>query len=302
MTYYYIHPFRPQYFFPKGFKEHAVFTNFFKPFSFLGNLSWWLFNNSAGYRLLFKKENIEAFIPEDNIRKVCGKTALMAFNIGTVGPEQKITALGYERNTYFFIKYAKTPLSISNVKNEYAVLNAVKSLNFVPSVESFHEVQNNVLLKTNVLHGHKLGALKANDSILERTIQISKIKYSFNHNTKNNLKSVFAHGDFCPWNMMLSDGEILVFDWEMGGNYPLGYDLFTYIFQTSFLLEPDIAVTEILSENNQIISSYFIYFKIFDWYPYLLAFAEIKIKLEQRKTRGGLLGHFNKLLVYAQDL
>jgi hypothetical protein len=303
MDYFYIHPFKPQYFFPKGFKEHTVFTGFFRPFSFLGSVSWWLFKNNAAYRQLFRKKNIGNFIPEENIRNICGKKALMAFNMGTLGPERKITALGFDQGNYFFIKYAQTPLAIANVKNEYAVLSAMKTQDFVPSVEDFREEQHSVLLKTNVLQGNRLGALKANNEILQCLIQISMVKINFNYYDRNDLKSVFAHGDFCPWNLMLSNGKILVFDWEMGGNYPLGYDLFTYIFMTGFLLFPKVATAEILSKNQPIIEAYFKHFKISDWHPYLLAFAEIKIHLDQRNGKTGLLERLNELLLlYGQDI
>ena len=39
----------------------------------------------------------------------------------------------------------------------------------------------------------------------------------------------------------------------MAGNYTLGYDLFTFIFQTKFLLEPQKIITDILNENEELI-------------------------------------------------
>ena len=80
MKYFYIHPFKPQYFFPKGFKKHAVFISFFKPYSLIGKISWALFRTFWIYRVLFGKKNIEAFIPEKAIRKIIGLEPIMAFN------------------------------------------------------------------------------------------------------------------------------------------------------------------------------------------------------------------------------
>ena len=42
----------------------------------------------------------------------------MAFNKGTFGPEQKITALGIDNNNEFFIKYGQTDIAIKNIMNE----------------------------------------------------------------------------------------------------------------------------------------------------------------------------------------
>ena len=62
-------------------------------------------------------------------------------------------------------------------------------------------------------------------------------------------------------------GNFLVFDWEMAGNYTLGYDLFTYIFQTCFLLEPDVPIKDTILKNNIAIENYFSRFNLKNWKP-----------------------------------
>ncbi len=47
-----------------------------------------------------------------------------------------------------------------------------------------------------------------------------------------------AHGDFTPWNMYVTDDKLHLYDWEMASNkYPLLFDAFHYIFQTSILVD-----------------------------------------------------------------
>lgn len=300
MKYFYIHPFKPQFFFPEAFKKHKVFLSFFEPYSLKGSVSWFLFRHFWLYRICFKKNNIEPFIPEEEIRKVVGFDALMAFNTGTPGPERKITALGLEKNSYFFIKFGNTHLAIENVTNEHKVLQQLSHLNFVPKVQGFYINQNSVILKTDVLTGERLGNVNINDSIFSCLIQLSKQKNVKNLEEDKSLITVFAHGDFCPWNMMEKDKKIMLFDWEMAGDYPLAYDLFTFIFQTQFLLAPEKSISLTLNESKKIIDKYFQHFNIYDWSNYLKEFCLIKIKLETKKGEKGMLSQYNALLNYGE--
>ena len=300
MKYYYIHPFKPQYFFPKGFKKHKVFISFLKPYTHIGKTSWVLFQTFRFYRMCFGKKNIETFIPEKEIRKIVGRKPLMAFNTGTPGPEQKITGLGWDDNNYFFIKYAQTPLAIKNVVNEHQILHQISGLDFVPKIQLFHQDEKQVLLKTDVLTGTRLGNVSLNKTILNCLYTLAKLSIAPENKTSSSLIVAFAHGDFCPWNMMEQNGQILLFDWEMGGNYPLGYDVFTFLFQTKFLLEPKKSIRSILSENKNEVDRYFNHFKIFEWNNYLAAFSKIKVALEREKGTKGLLSQYKMLLEYAK--
>jgi hypothetical protein len=303
MKYFYIHPFKPQYFFPKGFKKHDLFLKFFIPYSLQGKISWFLFSTMALYRALFSKNNIEYSIPVASIRSIVGITPLMAFNTGTKGPEQKITALGIDNNnSEFFIKYGETVIAKRNVTNEYFILKQISHLDFVPNVLAFYEDQNKVLLKTNVLKGERLSKITLNHKIINQLITIASQKIECIKTTQSSLKTTFAHGDFCPWNMMTKDHNILIYDWEMAGNYTLGYDLFTFIFQTKFLLEPKKTISDILKENEKLIDLYFSNFKIINWNDYLIAFAEDKFKLESIKLDKGMQARYKQLFNYASKI
>ena len=301
MIYYFIHPFKPQYFFPRGFKKHALFLNFFMPYSLIGKISWLLFFRIGLYRTFFSKRNIEKSIPESAIRRIVGNELLMAFNTGTKGPEQKITALGVDNDFEFFIKYAQTVIAKENVTNEHFILKQLSNLDFVPKVLDFYSDDAQVLLKTNVLKGERLSKTTLDQKIINQLITISSQKIECIKTTQSSLKTCFAHGDFCPWNMMTNNHNILIYDWEMAGNYTLGYDLFTFIFQTNFLLEPKKTITNILKENVKLIEHYFSKFNILNWNDYLIAFTNEKITLETSKGTKGMITQYSKLLAYAKE-
>jgi hypothetical protein len=253
MKYFYIHPFKPQYFFPKEFKKHDLFLKFFIPYSLQGKISWFLFSTMALYRALFSKNNIGCSIPEASIRSIVGITPLMAFN-----------------------------------------------LDFVPKVLDFYSDDAQVLLKTNVLKGERLSKTTLDQKIINQLITISSQKIECIKTTQSSLKTCFAHGDFCPWNMMTNNHNILIYDWEMAGNYTLGYDLFTFIFQTNFLLEPKKTITNILKENVKLIEHYFSKFNILNWNDYLIAFTNDKITMETLKGTKGMFTQYSNLLAYAK--
>ena len=296
MTYCYIHPHKPQYFFPLDFNAHEVFKSFYQPYTLFGQISWFLLRNIALYQKIFSKQNIEPYIPEKRIRKISGNQPLMVFNRGTLGREQKITGLGWEAEAYFFIKYAESTLAQYNVKNEHYILSQLNHLTFVPKVLDFHESEVSTLLKTDVLKGSRITNATLDGTILNCLICLADINIAPLKTYESTVKSVFAHGDFCPWNLMRDGKEILVYDWEMAGIYPLGYDLFTFIFQTHFLLHPKKSVGQIVVENDKAIVYYFSKFNIENWQPFLKAFTELKVSLEKEKNKEVLLQQYQTLL------
>jgi len=301
MRYFYIHPFKPQYFFSKGFNKHVLFLNFFNPYTKLGFISWFLFSKVSLYRFFFSKKCIEDYIPETAIRKIIGKDSIMAFNRGTIGPEQKITGLGICNKKEFFIKYGQTKIAKANITNEYNILKQLNHLDLVPKVLDHHIDGKHVLLKTSVLKGERFNHRNIDKSVVDQLILFSKQKVNCNNTSSDQLLKSFAHGDFCPWNMMTNNGKILVYDWEMAGKYSIGYDLFTYIFQTCFLLDPKTPIENIVFQNVKDIEYYFSNFNVKNWKPYLIAFANKKITLEHLKGNSGMLNNYLNLLEYAKE-
>lgn len=298
MPYFYIHPFKPQYFFPEKFDEHELFLSFYQPYTKVGGISWFMFRSSKFYRNLFRLNSIASYVPEVEINELLGQPDILVFNRGTIGPEQKISGLGRDKNGYFFFKYATTPLGIKNVKEEFSVLCQIQGKDIIARILDFKSSPKRVLLKTSILSGSRYDDTEFNDDILNTLIEIAQWPVTTSRNFQSSLKKSFAHGDFCPWNMMKEKNKILLFDWEMAANYPLGYDLFTFIFQTSFLLNSRKDVSKIFTENKAGIDRFFSQFGIGNWLDYLKAFTEIKISLEENKPGGFLQRKYKELLYF----
>lgn len=265
----------------------------------MGRISWFLFTRFSLYRNLFSKSNIEQFIPEGAIKQILGEDTIMAFNTGTVGPEQKVTGLGVINKKEFFIKYGQTKIAKFNITNEYNILKQISNLDIIPKVLDFYTDNNQVLLKTNVFKGKRLKNKQIDQHIVDQLIMISSQKVDCVKITSSNLQTAFSHGDFCPWNLMSDNGKVLIYDWEMAGIFTLGYDLFTYIFQTHFLLHSEIHIGKTISDNITAIDYYFTHFRINDWKLYLKAFAEKKLSLEELKGDERMINKYSKLLHYA---
>lgn len=297
MRYSYLHPFAPQYFFQQECKKYSIFKSFYQPYTIPGAVTWWLLKNFKVYRFVFSKSDIEKYVPENHIRKILGADSIIAFNAGSPGPEQKITVIAIQNGNPVFLKYARTETAINLVENEYLVLLSLKDSNLSPGVIDHIAGDGFSCLKTEMLNGVRLSEKYLSSSLFKIIENISSFNVTCSYSKPTKLKKSFAHGDFCPWNLMNVDGTIKVFDWEMAGVYPLGYDLFTFIFQTSFLLYPGIRIEEIIRRNHIYITSFF---DCVDWKPYLAEFATIKLDVESRKNNKRLVPHYKRLSIYAE--
>lgn len=303
MHYYYFNPFNKQYFFPADYKHHTVFATFYQAYTLTGKITWYLWRKSRVLRKYCLVSDAENIIPIENIKKYISVTSVLAFNRGTVGVEQKVTILGIDTLTddTFFMKYAETNIARKNVNNEGDILMQLDMLDFVPKLLKHINEDSFTLIKTNVLLGKRLSKQNVDEQLLAILLELSKltdIKTTKNYTTE--VTGCFAHGDFCPWNIMVDTNRLLVFDWEMAGKYPIGYDLFTYIFQTSFLLLPRKSIHLILDQNQSFINRYFNSLMISDWKPYLIAFTNLKLKFETEKLNQRLLYHYKKLKLFLE--
>ena len=304
MRYYYFNPFSKQYYFPEGFQQHPLFTSFYQPYTITGSLLWFVWKKLSILRRFCREESVESVLPIDRFKKHLPSTAIMAINRGTVGIEQKMSILAHVpiSGNEFFMKYAESEIARKNVDNEGKVLAQLHHLYFVPKLHLHVSEKEYTLIQTNILKGERLAKQKVDNQILAVLIQLSKQNVYTDRTFRFDLKSCFAHGDFCPWNMLLDENQLNVFDWEMAGSYPLGYDLFTYIFQTSFLLTPKKSFEKLLKQNLLFIEEYFNALKIENWQSYLQAFAAIKMQLETQKGKSSLKIPYQKLMSYAQKI
>lgn len=304
MRYLFFNPFSRQYYFPENFKRYTLFKSFYQYYTFSGWLIWEIWYHSSFFRNLFCTKNASKFLLVKNLSQYVSSSSILAFNRGSNGIEQKTTILGIDikTNNEFFIKYAEKPIARINVNNEGNILQKLNNLDFVPKLQQHIEESDFCFIQTNVLKGERLSNQNMDKELLGILFQLSNQKIYSKRDYQSTVKNCFAHGDFCPWNIMVYNNHLQVFDWEMAGSYPIGYDLFTYIFQTSFLLTPKKNFDQILKQSEKFIKGYFQELKITDWQAFLIAFADIKCKLESAKKTHSLINQYQKLMLYAQKI
>ena len=304
--YNYFNPINRQYYFQTGFLKYDIFDSFYRPYKVSAIIMWKLWKNIAPIRRLFKANRIEVFIPYiENLSQHIPDNSIIAINLGTSGVEQKISVLGVdtESDTPFFIKYATTDISKRNQGNEFKILNNVADSGFTPKPLLFYNKPNFSLLKTEVFTGQNLSSSFLKKEIFDILLKIPKMNPACSIDSgEGKIKNVFSHGDFCPWNMIDTSDGLRVYDWEMAGMYPLGYDLFTFIFQTQFLLKPGTSVNKIFKRTESHIRNYFDYNDVIEWQPFLYEFARIKFAQELKKNNSPLSQKYLKLINYAKAL
>ena len=303
MEYYYFHPRNKQYLFSEQYKEYELLRSMYQSYTLGGRIAWFLFNRSKRVRQLWRARDVEKIAEFEVLQTVCPAETIFVINKGTGGVEKKTTALGYIPSVgeAVFFKYANTPVACNNVRNEAEALRMLHGKSFAPQLLDFVDVGNYCYLKTTVLQGQRLRMHGSDADLLQLLYTIAATK----HKTilDNKLVMAWAHGDFCPWNMMLSPkNELLVYDWEMAGMQPLGYDLFCYLFQTSFLLHQRRKVSSVLKANHSLITTYFANYAINDYTVYLMAFAQRKIDKENEKGSVKLRKSYEKLLKYVEKI
>ena len=298
MRYYYFNPFSKQYYFPEGFQKYPLFATFYQPYKMCAKIMLNVWQSSTLFLYIFSTKRPEKILPLEQIGQFVPPNSILAFNLGSAGVEKKISILGIDPSTNetFFIKYANKKVACNNVYNEGLILQQITHLSFVPKLHLKVNLENQyTLIKTSVLDGERINFLHLNEQILTILFTLSNQQVKSNRIYNSSLKSCFAHGDFCPWNMLTYQGNINVFDWELAGVYPLGYDLFTYIFQYECLVKENVRFDIIVKENSEIIQKYFKHFNIDYWIPYLREFSNLKHKLESDKNDKVLIDYYFRL-------
>jgi len=266
---------------------------------------WKIWQTSSLFRRIFSTTKPEKFLPLEDIKNYVTPCSILTFNLGTKGVEQKISILGVERSTSaaFYIKYATSKIACTNVCNEGNVLKQLTHLPFVPKLElSICKENEFALIKTTVLVGDKMKYRPIDKQMLTILFTLSDQTVVSARNYSSGIRSCFSHGDFCPWNMLVNNGKIDLFDWELAGEYPLGYDLFMYIFQFEFLVNEMNRFDCMLDQNADVIQQYFNHFEIEEWIPYLQEFSMLRCKLELEKNNSQLIEPYLKLKEYATKM
>ena len=242
----------------------------------LSKIYWWLFRNCKMVRWLNRIDSSEVEFPFSKIAELEGKESLMAFNLGTPGPEQKISILGYTKEKErFFAKFSEKKDAIELTKNEIKVYRLLESTNLTPMLFDSKVGDTYVWMKTTCIEGSHLVSMALTEEIVDLAVRLSNYHICQGNNSNSTLQTSLSHGDFCPWNMLVNNGKIQLIDWEMAAERPLGYDVFKFIWQISQLFPPEKTINEVVEENKNMIEYYFRCVNISDWSEYLASFVNI---------------------------
>ncbi|WP_434503088.1 phosphotransferase [Prevotella sp.] len=260
------------YYFPQINKHNRFMYDLYGNYGcILGKIYWWLFKNVSLVRLLNMIDSSNLDFPYDDIVNIEGNGSLMAFNLGSPGPDRKISILGYDsiEKKDFFAKYSVSKKAQKLTNNEVRIYNLLKNNGFVPKVYLVKRTDDFVFMKVERIVGSKVRCTIDDNLVLACLNDLSKLHVD--KSADNN--TCFSHGDFCPWNMILVRDQIKLIDWEMAAERPLGYDLFTYIFQTNFAVNHKDTIAMIIDKNSSLINAYF---QCKDYLSYIRLFAKIK--------------------------
>lgn len=281
MNLYHFKTFRTSYYFPSFNEDSRFLYGLYTPFGRgIAKVYWKLFCSCRLVQILNKVSNPDSVFPYSSIMALMPKDVLVSFNMGTPGPEQKISMLGIETNgNHFFAKYSTKKDAMALSRNEIIILTKLKGTNLSPDLLIYKDNSDYVFFRTTCVEGKSPTTIELDDNIVDLAISINRIDLQ-----NRDLKTSLSHGDFTPWNLIIThEGKYKMIDWELACERELGYDLFTYIMHVGTLLMPNTSFIQLIEKNLYYIHKYFNIFGIKDWKPYLKAFARRRIEYDMNK-------------------
>lgn len=284
------------YFFPKLTKKSRFIYSLYGNYGgVVAKLYWWLFLHCSLVRYLNRVES-SSVQDVELLQTLLEADSVFGINYGTPSPDQKKSILGYdEAGRHFFAKLSQKDNARKLSSNEIFVYQKLADSGLVPKLFDYKVTDDYVFLKTECVEGCHIHGQVSNDQILQilETLRV----YHYDECLKaDGLKTCFSHGDFCPWNMLESESRLKIIDWEMAGERSLGHDLFTYVFQTAFLIRREESLENVMQKNRTLIDSYFESAGVNDWEPYLKDFALLKIEEFTRKQDSYMLARYKEVL------
>ena len=300
MTYYRFSTFTTAYYFPEIEDPDTTFLyGMYSPYG--GKLSRWhwrLFKQSHLVRLLTSVSDNRLPFPYKQIRDLTGEEAMLSFNMGSPGKEQKISMLGYVPQTKqkFFAKFAQKHDAMRLSRHEIEVLRLLKDTKLVPQLFDSKIANDYVYLQTECVQGRRPYDTLLNNNVVDLLITLSSFHYPDSTNQTTDLCTCLSHGDFCPWNMLVqSDNSLRMIDWEMADERILGYDLFTWLLNVAGLVTGKIPLYHIIEKNRKSIMRYFNALQINDYTPYLRIFIEQQMANLRKRNKLHLLERYQEL-------
>ena len=300
MKFYKFRTFTTSYYFPRVTKETRFLYGLYSPFGgLLSKIYWFLFKNIGIVRSFSQVDAEKVDFPYALIKKVDGTDSMLSFNMGSPGVEQKISILGWDKKERvpFFAKFSQKPKAIELTKNEIAVYKLLSPTGLVPKLLDERIDDGYAFLKTDYVKGQRPQSLKLTREIMQLSLMMKDFHLTSCRIDENGLQMALSHGDFCPWNMLEYNGQIRLIDWELAADRPLGHDIFTYIIQTSLLLNPEKHLGEVVEAHEEVIKEYFTTFGIDDYQPYLNDFVKSRCAYEISKGNSGRATRLNEILV-----
>lgn len=301
MTYYRFSTFTTAYYFPEIEDPDTTFLyGLYSPYG--GKLSRWYwhhFKRSHFVRSLTSVRDDKLPFPYQQIRELVGNEAMLSFNMGSPGTEQKISMLGYVHKTKqkFFAKFAQKPDAMRLSRHEIEVLRLLKDTKLVPQLYDSKIANDYVYLQTECVQGVRPGDTLLNDKVVDLLITLSAFHYPDSTPQTTNLRTCLSHGDFCPWNMLVqSDGALRMIDWEMADERIVGYDIFTWLLNVAGLVTGKIPLYHIIEKNRKNIMRYFNALQISDYTPYLRSFVEQQLEILKTNNKRQMLQLYQDLL------
>lgn len=290
--------FTTSYYFPHLDSSLQYMYGLYSPYGGrLSKIYWWLFRHSSFVRSLTSVNEKDLEFPYSKIKVTDGNDTLMSFNMGSPGVEQKISILGYDKtlDIPFFAKFSQKPRAMALTRNEVLVYRLLDGTGLTPRLLKSVDTEDYVYLKAEYINGIRPKSRNISHEILHLCLPLASRHLTEQRTDANGLKMGLSHGDFCPWNVLVSNDQIRLIDWELAADRTLGYDLFTYICQVAILFEPEKQLLLAIDDNMRYVKEYFSSFGITDYKPYLKAFAMQKWEYEEGKGNTRLSEKYKEL-------
>lgn len=275
MKYYEFRTRRTSYFFPPEAEEHTFLYGLYTPFGGKTVRKLWdLFRSKSFVRRLMQRDESRLPFPYQEVKKAVGGDAVLAFNMGTPGPEQKISILGIDKGSGkpFFAKFSQKTGAKALTLNEIIVSKQLAGTGLMPELLDSRTTDDYVFMKTDYVEGTAPRIYALTEQMVDIALSISQHE----HGEQDGLQVGLSHGDFCPWNMLEKDGELRLIDWEMAAVRPLGYDLFKFIYSCHEFFPDGRSMARVINDSAHCIGRYFEVFGVKNWSIYLRAFNKIR--------------------------
>lgn len=276
MNLYRFKTFRTSYYFPDICTGNEVLYSLYTPFnSTLAKMYWWAFKKVPLIRHLTKIKDPDNEFPYTKIVQLCPTGSGLSFNMGSPGPEQKISFLGITLSgEYFFGKYSVKQKAQELSRNEINILKHLQNTNLAPALLDYRIEDDYCFFRTTCIKGKNPSNISLNENIVDIAI---KINHHHLIEKDSKLLTGLSHGDFTPWNIIIENDRYRLIDWEMADERELGYDLLNYIVHVAAVLNTTDNLAEVIAKYKTQLVRYFKSFDVLDYTPYIKAFANRKI-------------------------